>query len=98
VPANSHDFKDCWYFNVDGGSFSDNPSIESETSWSSAVDPGGVYGADPQLEDDPADPEGIPGGSIRMLVKPLVRHAEIGVNGRLYSGHYGPYQYGPPAP
>jgi hypothetical protein len=96
--AANHDFQDCWYVNIAGGSFSDEPGLSTTAAWLANVDPGGIYATDPEIADDPEDPEGLSGGSLQSIVKPLPRHTAVGINGRLYSGHYGPYQYGPAVP
>lgn len=96
------DFLDNVYFNVSTGSYAafDGVAPNTEASWTSTIDTTGVYlGTDAAgaWKNPWSDLEGdrlIPAGQLRSRVKYLARRVEFGINGRSYSGNYGPYQFG----
>ncbi len=91
------DIADCWYFGLaDGFVASPGPATQAQwqSTWAGAgMDPAGVYTGDASPFADPS------GASLELTawardVRKLFDHAApVGINGRVFSGNYGAYQY-----
>lgn len=99
VSADQLIFHHCVYYMItpSTGYNNTNSALNELAEWQAAIDPSGIYSTDPQL--DTANLEHIvpaDGGWQMATVDPAPpsQHAAIGINGRPYSGHYGPWQYG----
>ncbi|MCC6230589.1 MAG: hypothetical protein IT432_15360 [Phycisphaerales bacterium] len=92
-----HDFRDCVYANVSDTAYSTvtGGAYNDKGEWKSLVDPEGMY-----LTDVPyADPSGASGlgldphGPLAGVRKRVSIATSLGINGVMYAGNYGAYQY-----
>jgi hypothetical protein len=93
VPAASHLFTSCEFWNVGAMSYSENAAFATGAQWASAIDIGAVV----PVSDPFADNTGLTGLGLTELEQARLNlrtpHAALGVNGLAYSGNYGAYQY-----
>lgn len=91
------DMNDCWYYRIAAGHFNfqgDTGQI-LKTDWSGTHDVNGVYDIDPGYTSrTTGNMQGTLNSAMKVTKKALALATERGINGRRYSGHYGPYQYG----
>ena len=90
------DFEDCWYQGIlsttNGYSNVSSPvAFNTLATWTTEIDPDGVYDTDPEwIDNDSMVP--LPGGNLTTTKKTLT-DTPFGFNRLLYDDSYGAYQY-----